>query len=682
MSAQVHSHDQIENVSMLEYEHLAEDDSEIRVLSIFPGASTDDIHIQLSAISFDVPAADIPSYEALSYTWGSPKDPVRVFVRCEHGLRSLFVTKNCHEALQILRRPDKARTVWIDAICINQMDVKEKSRQVSIMRSIYGKAARVIVWLGRCADDSDRAMEWINALSLRIKYDRHNDVLESLDADRPPVTSSNPGASTMEVEAFTALLERPYFHRLWVWQEVRMGGDGTKVTCGDCETTFQALMTAVCYCKQKVGEINPTVIRLNKRATFMQSLPLNDVVDGMTALDRLRECQCTDQRDRIYTALAFGDFYDRLPMTPDYECSTRDVYVDFILRYLKLAGKDLRFLRYVGDCAPHDPTAGIADMPSWTPDWTQQNITSPLSFGVCSGSSATSFVSATRVQLTVQGVRVGSVQEVAAFGCNTLARPLYMSICRTLQSLLPNGVDDARLRRLVRVLTSSTYAEHFVPPPGGYATMDQCSRYLRQALQEHDLSSLDPKVAADTLIWGQELLLAQRHFHFCQGRSLFTTIDGEIGVGPEQMREGDTLAILLGCQYAMVLRPSEVDRDCYRVIGNALCTHIMDAEPLLGPLPSEFECVQILNEGDGSYRMPAFKNRLDGSVTHRDPRLPPLPPEWETLSGTATQEFILHSPLAYRNSLTQAVLDFRRDPRMDADALKERGIEIETFTLV
>lgn len=44
-----------------------------------------------------------------------------------------------------------ARFFWVDAICINQNDLEERSAQVQIMPQIYSKASCVIVWLG---DDS------------------------------------------------------------------------------------------------------------------------------------------------------------------------------------------------------------------------------------------------------------------------------------------------------------------------------------------------------------------------------------------------------------------------------------------------------------------------------------------------------------------------------------------------
>jgi len=58
------------------------------------------------------------------------------------------VTRNLHAALNRLRLPDKPRTLWVDAICIDQADVVEKGHQVALMGEIYSKTTRGIIFLG------------------------------------------------------------------------------------------------------------------------------------------------------------------------------------------------------------------------------------------------------------------------------------------------------------------------------------------------------------------------------------------------------------------------------------------------------------------------------------------------------------------------------------------------------
>ena len=91
------------------------------------------------------------------------------------------------------------RTLWIDAICINQIpgdNDDEKEQQVRAIAKIYAKASRVIVWLGEAADQSDEALEEIRAAAEK----------EHLDT---PI-----GATSQR--AILTLLGRDWFRRIWV----------------------------------------------------------------------------------------------------------------------------------------------------------------------------------------------------------------------------------------------------------------------------------------------------------------------------------------------------------------------------------------------------------------------------------------------------------------------------------
>jgi hypothetical protein len=58
------------------------------------------------------------------------------------------VTENLAVALRSLRQRESARTLWIDAICINQTDNSEKDIRVAAMGAVYESAGTVIVWAG------------------------------------------------------------------------------------------------------------------------------------------------------------------------------------------------------------------------------------------------------------------------------------------------------------------------------------------------------------------------------------------------------------------------------------------------------------------------------------------------------------------------------------------------------
>lgn len=118
----------------------------IRVLDLLPGSGRDQICVKLRSTSVDSPEA----YEALSYTWGCPARPVEIQV---NGY-SFAATQNLIAALTRFRDPSSPRTLWIDAICINQSSVNERNQQVRMMAEIYSKAANVLAYMGEAKNEA------------------------------------------------------------------------------------------------------------------------------------------------------------------------------------------------------------------------------------------------------------------------------------------------------------------------------------------------------------------------------------------------------------------------------------------------------------------------------------------------------------------------------------------------
>ncbi|KAH7347015.1 heterokaryon incompatibility protein-domain-containing protein, partial [Pyrenochaeta sp. MPI-SDFR-AT-0127] len=83
-------------------------------------------------------------YRALSYTWGTTNDTLPISL---NGHR-FEVTRNLKRALQRLRAFDAGTPIWIDAICINQIDMDERMHQVQLMRYIYESPVEVVCYLG------------------------------------------------------------------------------------------------------------------------------------------------------------------------------------------------------------------------------------------------------------------------------------------------------------------------------------------------------------------------------------------------------------------------------------------------------------------------------------------------------------------------------------------------------
>ena len=94
---------------------------------------------------FDLNKTPLPSYEALSYVWGSDEKPFRVACNQKSGIP---VTASLYHALRDLRLEDEIRTIWADAICINQHDVPERNHQVLLMDRVYKGAQKVVTYVG------------------------------------------------------------------------------------------------------------------------------------------------------------------------------------------------------------------------------------------------------------------------------------------------------------------------------------------------------------------------------------------------------------------------------------------------------------------------------------------------------------------------------------------------------
>ena len=126
----------------------------IRVLDV-DGAST-----EAAAVVGHLRIVDLetsPDFTAISYVWGSPKD--NRTITC-NGV-DIVVSVNGYSALQHLRTRFGAFTIWIDAICIDQKNTKEKEHQIPLMGDVYSRAATVYVWLGEGNEKTDRAIEYM-----------------------------------------------------------------------------------------------------------------------------------------------------------------------------------------------------------------------------------------------------------------------------------------------------------------------------------------------------------------------------------------------------------------------------------------------------------------------------------------------------------------------------------------
>jgi Heterokaryon incompatibility protein (HET) len=106
---------------------------------------------------------------------------------------------------------------WIDAICIDQINVHERNHQVSLMSRIFSSAAFVLAWLGPSFEHVDTLFHG----AFRIP-------LESANSG----TQLFPGLKIEELKAaLSSFLGRKYWSRSWIVQEV-IFARGILLLCG------------------------------------------------------------------------------------------------------------------------------------------------------------------------------------------------------------------------------------------------------------------------------------------------------------------------------------------------------------------------------------------------------------------------------------------------------------------
>lgn len=153
-----------------EYQPLNESSDEIRVLELGRAKTRIEIRIRHVPVSSG-------SFQALSYVWGKPDQFKEAIVLDDLGraIGWIPLTKNLGDAMCDLQNAEELnqKVFWIDQICINQQNDKEKSQQVAKMSQIYTHARRVITYLGPGWRESDeeRGMRLLKRITGNIPDD-------------------------------------------------------------------------------------------------------------------------------------------------------------------------------------------------------------------------------------------------------------------------------------------------------------------------------------------------------------------------------------------------------------------------------------------------------------------------------------------------------------------------------
>lgn len=396
----------------------------IRLLTVKPAAN---IHDNIICELEEVSLLKAPNYQSLSYCWGDviPTRPIQ----CNET--PINVTENLFSALQHLRDFEKHRTFWIDAVCINQNDSAERSSQILLIRDIFQRSTSVMIWLGPASADSSLAFQTLKQYHLAVPevMSRYaTDPMGIVDyasmkrfpyrisaegypqAQRPKHQNRRYRLKRNQRAALRSIMERPYFTRLWVMQELCCAREpivkcGAEMMAWDAFRDSFVVALSVGGLIRQIGHppwlwcsIRLSQLRHHHQATNQvpstQSEVLNPIEfiaeshHSQTAgsgsniipfLELSSNLSCARKHDKIYGMLGLAQ--PPLQIEPNYKKPLRECYKEVTLAILKQRGNLDMFSACSAQMFQNEKTLSNEKsmpnekpLPSWVPDFNLDHL--------------------------------------------------------------------------------------------------------------------------------------------------------------------------------------------------------------------------------------------------------------------------------------------------------------------
>lgn len=585
---------------------------EIRVLELSPGSLDEPVCCRL----YNTSLSSTPIYNALSYVWGdaaSSNIPGNVIMLDGDPFP---VTTNLLSALRHLRPPagGKPMRLWVDAVCINQGDLDERSQQVAMMRDVYASAERVVIWLGEDGDGSNAAFDAM---------------LEIGETNRHRGDATQDGNRLVLMRQcssfFVTLVDRPWFSRVWILQELAMAKKDPLVVCGSKAQPWSLVIKVWnAIAKEMVTEIG--MVREEVRGESRQMAEdrakgVNhttgddatgadddgivdiitktkiDILDELLAAMRSaggeslrklllisRTSEATDPRDKIYALLGLLNKKEMeadssIPIHVDYRQPTSVVYADAVSHIFSrgdgpylLSGV---FLPGVSADAPRidylPPTTQQPKLPSWVPDFSRQvggKATQPsgMVFHPPAGISVSGpgadcqngKVLEDNRTLQVEGLMIDTIEQIIAI---PPALDLWIDKLAEMESVAlnarqrPSQFGSSILPLMDKFKNKEPLWRILISNKrfmSGYEAAPSSYGETYQSLLSKHVATVDPNNNLD----GKQRSEYERCLELRIGHiSVFVTKGGFIGTCVPDSRVGDVAAIIFGSPVPFILRP-------------------------------------------------------------------------------------------------------------------------------
>ncbi|TRX87933.1 hypothetical protein FHL15_011165 [Xylaria flabelliformis] len=576
---------------------LDKESKQIRLLLVRPLCDGDEVtcHIKLhSLLNGD------STYEAVSYAWSHVKGKKSIVIDDE----KVEIPAAAEEVIRYLRYAKEPRVIWVDAICINQEDIREKGHQIALMHEIYKTASRTVVWLGQADEATAEAFRSLELVHGQMSEETDGgDKLREVLYGEPNIFQYSKTALPTECNfaALKKFCKRVWFRRLWVVQEVVLASTGV-VYCGVFSMPLIRLARAAVWVHHKQhslpfdldaeqGMLNASYMSayIDKKQGHFSRLhgPAPYLADLFRYFHSFR---VSEPRDKVYAILGltrFSSLDQALPasLVPNYEKPLGEVLVDATRMTIQESG-DLWILRHV----EHGTEFNARDhSPSWIPilfrepcaksDPNPLRSTFRANRAIEGHHSITELLShADQKVLLAKGIEVGVLQTVgkaleksealekspskSAVDIQILLETVLVHRCLStddeVRPLARFSVKEILLTLVGGTTFDSSPQVPNTQSPNHQGGFDDFVRALTDNLQVHAHNSCP----GEQSIFASTLALKEFSRHLwairwaCTNRRIFVTATGQLGLGPWASQVGDSACIMSGSRVPMILRRS------------------------------------------------------------------------------------------------------------------------------
>jgi hypothetical protein len=583
----------------------------VRLLKLLPGDEGHPVICSLGVV--DLVSPDMEVYEALSYVWGPPDSSATILVN-DQPFRVSYLL---FQALIHLRDKKTSRALWIDALCVNQSDLAERSSQVLYMHQIYSNAASVVVWLGRHEP-------WgLNYTLSSIESRGHDEITTPVHFGITRIISN--------------LLSRPWWTRVWIVQEFILART-VQIQCGSCTLSwdqfcvlvdgsvtrsffpkhgaylgeYQALRRAREFRTSRTSDLIVQTQRDSRlgEATDNQSRHATDL---LSLIYNFRSRQATDLRDKVFAFLGLAEDNPEITLLdPDYERQISFLSIDLARNHIHHS----RTLSVVSlaECTRRSlekPNGSSKNSGDYIPTWCPSFMSSDVYYGLTwqpfwTGlSTAESSFSATS-HLPILSTSAVPSSPLVEIGMKRFDEGFYDLTIHVLSNFKDRISDDCRLEGVDELMaqTKTNITWDSVVPKWRSLAQEAALKMAALGKEPGD-DILTDEIFHLTLTAGRfsaaplandlrEEEYLQTRCRVCSNRRFFVTHDGRFGIGPDYLKAGDEVHVVIGMQVPVILRKASdewgAEYKGWIYVGQA---YFHDRMVYRGDLQDDIECGQV-----------------------------------------------------------------------------------------